>query len=260
MITQKGHKRYPLTAAAALVFSLSSASAAFQVPAVPNPPGSNVYNPWMITLGVGTTHIIDNAEGALLPISDDQSDQLFNQNQVNHPSYMASVKRSIPMEGGVIESIDIGPALYYSFTSIKGEIAEFTDRQLNNFRDDIKSNHFSALAEADMVFSTGTNMHPFVTGGIGASWISVKYDDTVVEGGPADQEVHLDKNTNFDITFNVGCGAYFDISKQWKFGVRYFYEHTGKVKTGDNDIFAPMEFKANNHNAYLTLTWLGGSA
>lgn len=233
-----------------------AASAAFQVPAVPNPPGDRIYNPWMVTFGVGTSHLSNGTEGALLPISAVQTDSLFSQNQTNHLGFTLSGKRVIPMDNNAyIEHIDIGPSLYYSFNRMNGKVLEFRLPALDNFNNTYKAKNFSAIAEGDVVFNTNMNLHPFVTAGLGAAWIRTQYDDTVELGGDANQEVHLDSKDNVKFTYNLGAGAYFNMSKQWIFGVRYFYQHVGKVETADNSIFAPMEVDANTHNAYLTVTW-----
>jgi len=134
-----------------------AANAAFQVPDVPNPPSDKIYNPWMVTFGLGTSHLTNGTQGAQLPISANQTDILDIQDQTNHLAFTLSGKRVIPIDHDYVEHIDIGPSLYYSFNRMNGKVLEFGVRALDNFDSLYEAHNWTDMAEGERVFKTGMN-------------------------------------------------------------------------------------------------------
>jgi opacity protein-like surface antigen len=232
---------------AALQISVSHASVPASIP-----PGL------LITGNIGYTDAISQPSQTF-KISNYDTDQLSGFHQHHFPIMNISVKKQMTrFNVPAIDSISIGPAIYYQKIRYYGDVWELQSPEYNNYTYDLTSENLPVLVEGDIYFHTPYQfISPFVTAGIGVSIIDFAYADQARINIPDNSELHLAKR-NVKFAYNAGAGFKVSIDPHWDCSIRYMYLNSATPNTGTNDtsnIRQPISLRMDSHNILFGITY-----
>lgn len=116
----------------------------------------------------------------------------------------------------------------------KGKVYQYSNPDFYNLNYDYKIQIQQLMCEGKFLTTFNTIYHPYLSGGIGASFNrSHKYHETPIHSyAVADYPFASLTQSNF--AYSAGVGLDIEISSKWRVGGGYEYSNLGTVKLGNS--------------------------
>ncbi|MDA8561825.1 hypothetical protein N9L02_01780 [Gammaproteobacteria bacterium] len=163
---------------------------------------------------------------------DDSSFYTYSSNSSTHSQAMwgGSIGEELRLFPDWALQLNLAYYQIYSYTS-SGTVTQGVDTataEIFPYQYEIIARQY--LLESKILLDKNNRFHPYILGGIGASFNSAS--DYIANPGLITFTPQFENKTNISFSYSAGAGVDFDISKYARFGIGYRFAGLGNAKLG----------------------------
>ena len=221
-----------------------------------------VYSSWVTTLSVGPIFASGGSQQALLVNPGVTRTYTANQttNVLAEGDLFFGINRTLTRRLKGQLGLDLAVT---SAASLSGNIWDFEDPRFNNYNYTYSLQHAHLTLKGKLLLEMKNAFSPWVSGGLGVGFnrssefttTSTLYEAIVLPGS------NFTQNTTASLTYTLGCGLQYALTKDWRIGVGYEFADWGSSALGK----APLQTEGSQglslshfytNGLLFNLTWL----